>query len=104
MDGILHLVVHDGVDEDRDAVLGQDLENNLDLKLQYSLFFYLLWRDFKGHGPHVYLFIGVHTGDDEEDPRPPGSSCDQPAQSEDDGSLVLLDNMIIMTPHTTGFI
>ena len=54
---------------------------------------HLLWGDFKGHGPHVYFNIGVHTGDDEEHSRAPGSSCQQPAQSEDDGSLVLLDHL-----------
>ena len=54
---------------------------------------HLLWGDFKGHGPHVYFNIGVHTGDDEEHSRAPGSSCQQPAQSEDDGPLVLLDHL-----------
>ena len=43
--------------------------------------------------PHVDLLVGVHTGQDEEDPGPPGSSCDQPSKSEDDGPLVLLDHL-----------
>ena len=66
--------------------------------LYYS---HLLWGDFKCRRPHVDLFIGVHTGDDEEDPGTPGSTGDQPSQPEDDGSLVLLDNIIIMTHHRT---
>ena len=40
-----------------------------------------------------YLFVDIHTRDYEEDPGAPGSSCQQPAQSEDDGSLVLLDHL-----------
>ena len=43
--------------------------------------------------PHVDLLISVHTGDDEENPRAPGSSSQQPAQPEDDGPLVLLDHL-----------
>ena len=34
--GVLHLVVHDGVDEHRDAVLGQDLK----MKEQYENVYY----------------------------------------------------------------
>ena len=44
-------------------------------------------------GSHIDLLVDIHTGDDEEDSRPPGSSCQQPAKSEDDGSLVLLDHL-----------
>ena len=44
-------------------------------------------------GSHIDLLVDIHTGDDEEDSRPPGSSCQQPTQSEDDGSLVLLDHL-----------
>ena len=44
-------------------------------------------------GSHVDLLVDINTGDDEEDPGPPGSSCQQPTQSEDDGSLVLLDHL-----------
>ena len=51
---------------------------------------HLLGGNFKCLTPHVDLLVDIHTGDDEEDPRPPGSSCQEPAQSEDDGSLVLL--------------
>ena len=53
----------------------------------------LLWRYIKCLCSHVNLLIDIHTGDDEEDPRPPGSSWQQPSQSEDDGSLVLLDHL-----------
>ena len=55
--------------------------------------FYLLWRNFKSLSPHIHFLVNVDTGDDEEDPRPPGSSSQQPAQPEDDGPLVLLDHL-----------
>ena len=42
---------------------------------------------------HVYLLVDIHTWDDEEDPRTPSSSCQQPTQPEDDGPLVLLDHL-----------
>ena len=45
-------------------------------------------------GPHVDLLVSVHTGQDEEDSRPPSSSYQQPAQPEDDGPLVLLEEEI----------
>ena len=54
---------------------------------------YLLWRDFKSLSPHINFLVYIHTGDDEEHSRAPGSSCQQSAQSEDDGSLVLLDHL-----------
>ena len=43
--------------------------------------------------PHVNLLVDINTGNDEEDPRTPGSSCQEPAQPEDDGPLVLLDHL-----------
>ena len=52
---------------------------------------YLLGRDLVVVGPHVDLLVGVHTGEDEEDPRAPGSAHQQSSESEDDGSLVLLE-------------
>ena len=55
--------------------------------------FHLLRRNFIGASTHINLLVNIHTGDDEEDSRPPGSSRQQPAQSEDDGSLVLLDHL-----------
>ena len=64
-----------------------------ELRTTYREFSYLLWWDFKGLSPHVHFLVDIHTGDDEEDPGPPGSSCQQSAQSEDDGSLVLLDHL-----------
>ena len=54
---------------------------------------YFLWRNVKGLSSHIYLLVDIHTGDDEEHSRAPGSSCQQSAQSEDDGSLVLLDHL-----------
>ena len=54
---------------------------------------HLLRRDFKGLTPHIDLLVNIHTGNDEEDSRPPGSSWQQSAQSEDDGSLVLLNHL-----------
>ena len=51
---------------------------------------YLLGRDIKGLCSHVDLLVDVHTGDDEEDPRTPGSARQQPTQPEDHRPLVLL--------------
>ena len=53
-----HLVVHDGVDKDGDAVLGENL----------------LRGDLVGGGPHVDLLVDVDAGDDEEDTRTSSSS------------------------------
>ena len=72
-----HLVVHDGVDEDSDAVLGEDL----------------LGRDLVGGGPHVDLDVDVHAGDHEEDAGPRGAARQEAAEAEDDGSLVLLHHL-----------
>ena len=52
---------------------------------------YLLWRNLVGVGPHVHLLVGVDTREDEEDSRPPGSTYQQSAESEDNGPLVLLE-------------
>ena len=49
--------------------------------------------NLEGLRSHIYLLVNIHTGDDKEDPGTPGSSRHQPAQSEDDGSLVLLDHL-----------
>ena len=54
---------------------------------------YLLWRNFKSLSPHIHFLVNVHTGNDEEDSWPSGSSSQQTAQSEDDGPLVLLDHL-----------
>ena len=51
MDRVGHLVVHDGVDKDGDAVLGENL----------------LRGDLVGGGSHVDLLVDVDAGDDEED-------------------------------------
>ena len=59
----------------------------------YLLQFYLLWGNIKTDRPEVHLPVVVHTGNDEEYPGSLSSSFPQPAQSEDDGSLVLLDHL-----------
>ena len=76
--GVCHLVVHDGVDEDGDAVLGEDL----------------LWRDLVGWSPHVDLLVDVDAGDDEEHPGTSGSSWQETTKAEDDSSLVFLDGFV----------
>ena len=52
---------------------------------------HLLWWDLIIMSPHVHLLVRVHTGEDEEHPRAPRSSHQQPTQPEDDGPLVLLE-------------
>ena len=52
---------------------------------------HLLWWNLVVVSPHVHLLVGVHAGQDEEDPGPPGSTNQQSSQSEDDGPLVLLE-------------
>ena len=54
---------------------------------------YLLWRDLVSRCSQVNLLVDINTRNDEEDPRTPSSSCQQPAQPEDDGPLVLLDHL-----------
>ena len=54
---------------------------------------YFLRGNFICVSPHVHLLVGVHAGKDEEDSWAPGTSYQQPAQSEDDGPLVLLDHL-----------
>ena len=49
--------------------------------------------NFKSLAPHVNLLVHVHAGDDKEDSRTSSSSCQQPAQPEDDGPLVLLHHL-----------
>ena len=69
-----HLVVHDGVDEDSDAVLGEDF----------------LRGDLVGGRPHVDLLVDVDAGDDEEDTGTSGASCKKSSESKDHCSLILL--------------
>ena len=59
----------------------------------YLLQFYLLWGNIKTDRPEVHLPVVVHTGNHEEYPGSLSASFPQPAQSEDDGSLVLLDHL-----------
>ena len=54
--------------------------------------YFLRWN-LESLRSHIYFLINIHTGDDKEDPGTPGPSCQQPAQPEDDGSLVLLDDL-----------
>ena len=58
-----------------------------------SLVSYFLRRDLESCCPHINLLVHVNAGDDKEDPRAPRSSRHKSAQSEDDGSLVLLDHL-----------
>ena len=69
-----HLVVHDGVDKDGDAVLGENL----------------LRGDLVGGGPHVDLLVDVDAGDDEEDTRTSSSSSKESSESKDYSTLILL--------------
>ena len=57
-----------------------------------SLRYFLRW-DLECFSSHVNLLVDIDTGDDKEDPGAPGSTSQQPAQSEDDGPLVLLDHL-----------
>ena len=50
---------------------------------------------FVGVSSEINLLINVHTGNYKEHSRPPGSSSQQSAQSEDDCPLILLDNLVI---------
>ena len=52
-----------------------------------------MWRDVVGLSPHINLLVDIHTGDDEEHPRAPGSARQEQSQSKYDGSLVLLDDL-----------
>ena len=54
---------------------------------------YLLWWYFKSLTPHINLLVDINTRNDEEHPRTPSSSRQQPTQPEDDGPLVLLDHL-----------
>ena len=50
-------------------------------------------RDIIGRRPHVNFLINIKTRNDKEDTGTPGSSRYKSAKSEDDSSLVLLDNL-----------
>ena len=50
-------------------------------------------RDLVCASPHIDLLVDIHTRNDEEHSRTPGSSRQQPTQSEDDRPLVLLDHL-----------
>ena len=59
-------------------------------EIQSMLRIYLLWRNIIGLCPHVYLLKHVHAGDDEEDARTSGSTCQETTKAEDDRSLIFL--------------
>lgn len=54
---------------------------------------YLLWGHIECDHSHVHLGVVVNTGQDEEDPRAPGSTRQKTTQPEDDSSLVLLHHL-----------
>jgi hypothetical protein len=54
---------------------------------------HLLGRHVEGDRPEVDLPVGVDARDDEEDAGTLGAAFAQPAEAEDDGTLVLLDNL-----------
>ena len=72
-----HFVEADSVHADSDGVPGE----------------HLLGRDLVGHGPEVHTRVLVYARQDEEQARARGSALLQPAQSEDDRSLVLLHHL-----------
>jgi hypothetical protein len=63
------------------ALLGVDKTKSL----TYLLGWYIKILD-----PHVYFLVDVHTGNDEEDSRTPGSTRQQPTQPEYHRPLVFL--------------
>ena len=58
---------------------------------------YLLWGHIECDDPHVHLSVVINTGQDKEDPWTSGSTREKPAQSEDDGSLILLDKYYLVS-------
>ena len=54
---------------------------------------YLLRRDIERYCPQVDLPVCVDAGDDEEYPWPFCSTLSETTETEDDGTLVLLDNL-----------
>ena len=54
---------------------------------------YLLRWDLECFSSHVNLLVDINAGDDKEDPGAAGPARQEAAQSEDDGSLVLLDHL-----------
>ena len=56
-----------------------------------------MWWNIKRNSPEVHLPIIVQAWDDKKDAWPLGPSWPQPAQPEDDSSLILLDYLHIRT-------
>ncbi len=50
-------------------------------------------RHIERHCPQVHLLVGVDTGHDEEESGSLGAAGSESTQSEDDGPLVLLDDL-----------
>ena len=64
-------------------------------------------RDFKSLAPHVYLFININTGNDEEHPWTPGPTCEKTTKAEDDRSLIFLGqkkNICIILSTTSNYL
>ena len=61
----------------------------------YLLQFYLLWGNIKTDCPEVHFLVGVNTRQDEEYPGSLGASSSQPAQTEDDRPLILLNHLAV---------
>ena len=89
----IHLVIHHGVHVDGDAVPGEDL----------------LGRDVKSPGPQIntpggkhctmcqYIKcspVSVNAGQDKEKPRALRATRTESSESEDDSSLIFLNNLI----------
>ncbi len=54
---------------------------------------YLLWRNVKRHCSKVHFLVRVYAGHDEEQSGSLGAARSESTQSEDDGSLVLLNDL-----------
>ena len=63
--------------------------------------FNLLWWNFISCRSQVNLLIDIHTGNDEEDPRTSGSSCEEATKTEDHRSLVFLVIITVISVVTT---
>ena len=62
-------------------------------ELEQSGLSYLLRRNVVGGSSHVDLLVNIKAGDDEENSRTSGTALYQSPQSEDHGSLILLNNL-----------
>ena len=74
-----HPVVDDGVDSHCDRVPGENL----------------LGRDVKADCPQVNLLVIINAGEDKKYPRAFGSPTSQPSKAENNGSFILLYDLMI---------